>query len=374
MKRVMVMMVAATLSLSGCGGGSESSSGAPMPVSPSPPPSPPPPPPPPPPPDFAAVEARINAAPVADIALLVGDRTGVLYRFEKGAMKTDTPVLVASASKIMFGAFVWTLIERGEFSRTSRPQETIPFWTSVAGDGRSAITLDMLLGFTSGFNRQDDAAGCVGDSAFSLQTCVRQIYDGGLDSLPDSAFSYGPEHMQIAALMVANKRAQTIDVAMREVLLDPLGISAVTRYTQGAGDNPRYAGSLRSTGEDYAKLLTAILRGDIAPNRAAFLEDRTGNRVVDFRPGALDDNNLDWHYGFGFWKECDVRPYAPSCDAAPVISSPGAFGFTPWVDFDNDYWGIIVLAETTGGLRDPASFSVDLEQDIQPLIEVALGR
>jgi CubicO group peptidase (beta-lactamase class C family) len=311
---------------------------------------------------------------VANIALLVGDRTGVRYRFEKGAMKTDTPILIASASKLVFGAFVWTLIERGELSRTSRPQDNIDFWTGVTGDGRSAITLDMLMGFTSGFNRQDGAPGCVGESAFSLQTCVRQIYDSGLDTLPDSAFSYGPEHMQIAALMVANKRGQSVDQAMREVLLDPLEISAVTRYTQGAGDNPRYAGSLRSTGEDYAKLLTAILSGNIAPNRAAFLEDRTGNRVIDFRPGALDDNNLDWRYGFGFWKECDVRPYAPSCDAAPVISSPGAFGFTPWVDFENDYWGIIVLEETSGALRDPASFSVDIEQDIQPLIEVALGR
>jgi CubicO group peptidase (beta-lactamase class C family) len=317
----------------------------------------------------------VNAEPLANIAVLVGDETGVLFRHEKGAMKTDRTVLIASASKLVFAVTAWTLVERGELSRTSRPQDHIAFWTSVSGDGRSAVTLDQLLSFRSGFNISTPPS-CVGSSAFTLSACVQQVYNQGLDTLPGAVYYYGSEHMQIAALMISNLRGKSVDAVMRELIFDPLGISAATQYPPGLGDNAIYAGSMRSNGEDYAKLLTAILKGDVIRDRAGFLEDRT-NGILMFRPPGIEANGLDWHYGFGFWKECDVRPYAPACDAAPVISSPGAFGFTPWIDFDNRYWGIVVIEEIsagTGSETGPATISVGLEQQLQPLIETALGR
>ena len=57
-----------------------------------------------------------------------------------------------------------------------------------------------------------------------------------------------------------------------------------------------------------------------------------------------------------------------------MLSSPGAFGFTPWVDFGKGYWAIIAIEENTGKGFDPASVAVELEQALQPLIETALRR
>lgn len=57
----------------------------------------------------------------------------------------------------------------------------------------------------------------------------------------------------------------------------------------------------------------------------------------------------------------------------PVISSAGAFGFTPRFDFGCRYWAIIVLKEPLNRGFDPAQRSIALEQELQPLIAEALG-
>ena len=50
----------------------------------------------------------------------------------------------------------------------------------------------------------------------------------------------------------------------------------------------------------------------------------------------VEKAGLDFHYGLASWTEC--APPAVNC---PVISSPGAFGFTPWVDREDGYYAII---------------------------------
>ena len=85
------------------------------------------------------------------------------------------------------------------------------------------------------------------------------------------------------------------------------------------------------------------------------------------------DGTRNWHYGFGFWIECDAVPFQPSCNDGPTISSPGAFGFLPWVDFDAGYWAVIAMREPNGSGTNPTAQSIDLEQVLQPMIERALA-
>lgn len=354
------------LGLVACGGGGGSSI-APPPVA-----MPPPPPPPPPPVsrDFSAVQAAVDASVATNMAILVGDETGVLFAYEKGTFTTDQEVSIASASKMAFGLLIWDLVESGDLSLADNPQDHIGFWTDMAGDGRSEITLDQLLGFTSGFNNPPGNAGCIGQGSVSLSDCVEQVYDEGLDTLAGSAFYYGPEHMQIAALMATEATGKTNAALLDERLIQPYGLSSMTRYPALRGDNPRYSGNMVSTADDYALWLAAILDGRLVSDRTGYLEDRTATVTFGSRPDGLDA--LDWHYGFGFWKECDDLSYTSACDANPTISSPGAFGFTPWIDFDAGYWGIIAMEETVIGGQAASMVSVELEQQVQPLIEAAL--
>lgn len=375
---------ASLLMLAGCGSGG--STPAPLPPiagpgpgplptpAPTPTPTPAPTPTPVPAPDFTAVTARIEGFSFTNVAVVIGNSTGVLYRFQRGTMTPTRPVFIASASKLFVGATLWRLIEAGRLSRATRPQDHIDFWSRDAGDPRSRISLDDLAGFTSGFNGTGQDDGCIGDPAFTLAACVRQIHDGGPDSTPGAAYSYGGEHMQIAAQLVAAREGKSFNAVMRERVADPLGMSAETRFSLGAGDNPTYAGGMRSTAEDYGLLLRAILQSGFITDRAGFLEDRIGRKPILYRPPGITENRLDWHYGFGFWKECDLPVYAAACDAAPVLSSPGAFGFTPWIDFGNSYWAVIAVEEGLGQGRDPAGTSVELEQALQPLIVAALQR
>lgn len=365
------------IALTGCGG-----SGSPAP-SPSPPPTvslppvPTPTPSPPPvvtSPDFSAVRNRIDQFAVQDVAVVIGDRSGVLFRHQRGAMTTSRPVFIASATKLLLGTTAWLLIEDRALSVDTPVNSQIDFWTRDPADPRSRVNFGQLFAFTSGFNGTAEQPSCVGEATISLRSCVRQIHDGGLDSPPDQSFNYGNEHMQIAALAMVQARGRNIDTIMRERLLDRLGVSAETRYTLGAGDNPTYSGGMRSTGEDYGLVLAAILRGDIFADRAGFLADRVAQRPVATVPPAISQNRLAWHYGFGFWKECSGAAYTASCDAAPVISSAGAFGFTPWIDFNRGYWAIIITEEPLNRGFDPAERSIALELALQPLVATALGR
>jgi hypothetical protein len=54
-----------------------------------------------------------------------------------------------------------------------------------------------------------------------------------------------------------------------------------------------------------------------------------------------------------------------------VVSSPGAFGFTPWVDRDGGYFAILGM-EVTESDSGVVQFAVSLEQELKPLIRAAL--
>ena len=306
------------------------------------------------------------------MTVMVGDATGAVFTYSKGNFDADTAVYIASATKLIFGLAVWQLVDDGLLARGDNPQDYISFWTDVAGDGRSEITLDQLLGFVSGFNAPSTAHPCISDGTVSLSDCVRSIYEDGLDTLPGAGLYYGPEHMQIAALMMQEVGAKPAPDIMRDVLFDPLGVSATTRFTANLGDNPRYAGSLIPTANDVALILTGVLDGSLIMDLSGYLEDRTGMASIGRRPDTIDELGFDWHYGWGFWLECDAMSFQADCLTQPTISSPGAFGFTPWVDFETDYWGIIAMEEVSSQTFSPTRASVELEQELQPLIEAAL--
>lgn len=357
------------LALSACSGGGSSSSSDP--VSPAPAPIPPPVQTPTPATiDYAPIQQAAQNFSVNGVTVLIGDTNGVIFTFERGNITATTEVQIASASKMFFGWVIWGAIEDGHLSLNTNPQNVIAEWPGDDTTGRSDITLDQLLGFTSGFNNPPAQPGCISNASFSLSDCVSNIFDGGIDGAPGAEFYYGPEHMQIAALMTVRASGSSINELMNEYIKTPLGLSASTYYP--SLENTRYSGSMRSTAADYGLVLQAIMSGEFIQDRDAYLTDRTANVTFGSRPNNVGGTNRDWHYGFGFWKECDLPNYAQECDDNPIISSPGAFGFTPWIDFENGYWGIVAIENFGLGAIDPVAVSVELEQEIQELMETAL--
>lgn len=324
-------------------------------------------------PDFSAVRAAVDGFEVENMAVLIGDGDGIIFKHEKGDFRTNNSIAIASASKLVTGLAVWSLVESGEVSLLSRPADLLEFWADTQGDPRSGVTLEQLLSFTSGFNDPPVGPSCAGDGRLPLEDCINALYTRGTQTQPASTFAYGPNHMQIAALMTREAVGTDLKDTMRDLLFEPFELSIQTGFDAARGDNPRYSGDLISTAEDYAKLLVGLLGGQLLTDREGFLADRTSDAAFPALSDSLAGEHGRWHYGFGFWLECQGAAFSDDCANQPTISSPGAFGFTPWIDFKREYWAIIAMEEAFTFRFNPFERSIALEQELQAIIEDQLN-
>ena len=319
--------------------------------------------------NFQRVVQAIERYDDPNVAVIVGDASGILFEYEKGDFPVTQQRAVGSASKWLTSATLMRLVERGTLRLSDHPQAYLSYWTSNPADLRSQITLEQLLSFTSGFNADPLTGGCTNNPQTTLQACAQDIYQGGLDTAPGAAFSYGPFHMQIAAAMAERATGQTFNDLFQENVAGPLGMSGASRYVMPSLSNPLVSGGAASTARDYALFLQGLLSGSLIANRAALLQDRTSNVPFLFRPSDQWDTGA-WHYALGAWLECDAPSFGPACAGARIYSSPGSFGWTPWIDFQHGYFAVIARR----GERFSTPIGVRLEQLLQPLIEEALAR
>ena len=348
--------------LTACSGGGGTVTETPTPVaSPSPTPTPVADP-------WASVQADIDAFEIENVTILIGDERGVQFSFERGNVNPDTPLTIASASKLLSGLTFTTLIEDNLLSYETGPADVLDYW--VADDLRSAVNVRQLLSFTSGFNARPTDIGCWALGGITLQQCAERIYENGQDTDPGSAFSYGPEHMQVAGAMVETLTDLTFAEIFRQQIGDPLNLTPQSQYNITSTENPWVSGGATSTASDYAIVLQSLLAGELIADIDGFLEDNTTDVEFLHRPTGLDDAVQDWHYGSGFWIECDLVPFDETCLEGRTISSAGAFGFVPWVDFGNGYFGIIAVEERD--VSGVTGMSVTLAQQLQEIIPVAL--
>lgn len=352
MKLVATLMAALTLCACGGGGGAGSPASA---ADPDP---------------WEPVARALENHSVDDLALVVGTSTGEVFRYEKGAFSVSEVHAIASASKWLTGATLLALVDQGVLSLEDSPQRYLSYWTDDPQDPRSRITLEQLLSFTAGFHRDPSDAGCIGNESLTLQACVAELYDEGVDAEPGTTFYYGPVHMQVAAAMAEIATGQSFSEVVRLTLVTPLGLSAATGF---AGVNPRASGAATSTTLDYAEFLRAQLAGEfLATSFDVLIAERLSQVNIVSRPNALEDG-LDWYYGLGLWRECDEPNWNATCDARRRVSSPGAFGWYPWLDVDEGYYAVLAMEERLTLLVSPSAESVRLGGQLRPLILAALA-
>ena len=346
-----------TVAIAGCGGGGGNQ---PQPV-PQPPVTPDP---------WAPVTAELQASSIDDLALIVGNASGEQYRFEKGGFRVANEYAIASASKWLTGATIVALVEQGVMSLADQPQDYLAYWTDDPADPRSRITLTQLLSFTSGFHRGPSLAGCIGDESYDVQSCVAEWYGIGVDAEPGTTYYYGPVHMQVAAAMAEIATGQSWSEITQLTVASPLGLSA----TGFAGDNPRASGSATSTALEYAEFLRAQLTGEFLATGFDELADQRldGVHIVS-RPASIEAANVDWYYGLGVWRECDAPTWNADCEANVRISSPGAFGWYPWLDLENGYYAVLAMEERFTFVNSPTEISAALGARLRPLILEALA-
>lgn len=236
--------------------------------------------------------------------------------------QADTVMPIASASKWLYGAYV---VERRAGQPSAQDIEALNF--------RSGYT---SFGF-SGCERGDTVGSCAtrGDNGLLTPAHVGKFfYNGG--HMQVHAARAQPEGMGIAAL-----DNETLAAEMRRVLGTELALS----YTQ-----PQLAGGARMSASAYALFLRKLLRQELQLGR------QLGSHPVCTNPASCASalstpmrTDLDWHYSLGHWVEDDPR------QGDGAFSSAGAFGFYPWIDAGQRYYGIVARADALGGGADSAS-------------------
>jgi CubicO group peptidase (beta-lactamase class C family) len=231
-------------------------------------------------------------------------------------------------------------------------------WTDTVGQyfptieaAKRPITLAQLFSHTSALPGGDNS--CMSNPLYTLASCAQQILQEPLIGDPGKVFSYGGNSMQVAGRMAELATGKTWDDLFIADMVTPLGFNATDFATSSTAPgyvrntNPRIAGGVRSTLEDYGKVVDMVLAYGCLDN--TLLLPCTANRrflsratielmATDRTVGTVDISRPPTSTGFGYGLGQWIDPSSPL-----IVSSPGAFGFTPWVDRVNQVAGILLV-------------------------------
>jgi CubicO group peptidase (beta-lactamase class C family) len=135
-------------------------------------------------------------------------------------------------------------------------------------------------------------------------------------------------------------------------------------------DNPMLAGGLIMSMNEYARVLRLVFDQGAWQGNRLIAADIFDQQAIAPYPDAeigttpAQTAGLGLRYGLTAWLECS----SPQTGCT-TISSPGAFGFSPWLDREGGYFAIL-------GMEIPNSdvlFIPALRQQLKPLIVDALA-
>ncbi len=232
-----------------------------------------------------------------------------------------TRVPIASASKWLYGTYV--VQQRG----------------GVANLSASDIS---YLHFTSGYSVFNPISCNPGDTVASCDAAVQY------DNQTLNAFDYSGGHMQRHADVVMSLGALN-GSQFADELRSQLGSDQTFTFT-----SPQPAGGGYTNAADYAVLLRKIMSGQLLMHDALSANPVCANPSTCHAPdntstGSPIPLSETWHYSIGHWIEDDPNV------GDGAYSSPGAFGFYPWISHDLSTYGILARYDASGStISDPA--------------------
>jgi CubicO group peptidase (beta-lactamase class C family) len=321
---------------------------------------------------FDAVDAEARATyeslGLSGMGLAVYDGNGdKVFESMYGTFSGDQRVYIASASKMVSGVTLFRLVDQGALSLDSTTGEVLGWSGDNAG-----ITLRHLLSFRSGL---EDENACTYVVITTLASCVEQIEQAGMLGEPGSRFDYGSTHLHVAGRMAEVATGKSWNTIFTEQLVTPLGLPADIHYFNRPDNlmetaNPLLAGGLVMSMNEYAQVLHFIYDKGVWHDEQLIDADLFTQQAMDPYPGAVvgqtPAESPAVRYGLAAWLECST----PTTGCA-VISSPGLYGFTPWLDREHGYYAILGMENRDLSQRGTAT---DLEQRLKPLIVEALQR
>jgi len=267
----------------------------------------------------AATElAHIN---LQDAAVLVRVDGDVACRLFFGAYGPATEVFTASAAKWLTAAAVLAVVDRGGLRLDTRAVDLFPTAPATTAN----ITVSQLLSHTSGllwFSR------CMGRPDDTLQNCAQTILEGDLHFEPGTGFYYAGPPFTVAGGMAERALERSWAELFRAMIGAPLEMA---RTSYGDSPNPALSeGEVASTLDEYGRFAQMILDGGVWRGRRVLSEQAIRDMRHNWSAGVpiVYSPRGDIPYGLGVWLDA-----VDASGNGTVISSPGAGGFVPIVDF-----------------------------------------
>ncbi len=313
--------------------------------------------------DWSSVDASAQSivdqrSDLDGLSLVTGVADHVSHLNHLGQYDSDTVVPLASASKLLSGVLIMMLVDEGLIDLDAPVSDYLPQFT---GD-KASMTTRQMFSHTSGLpgNRDrfgiptqgigllSDASLTLAESVDEIACCVPLIYS------PGEGFSYGGFSMQVAGRVAEVVTGEDFEQLFIRKVATPLGITSMDYQGLGLTRNYRVGGSARSTLRDYSRVLQLLLargeyRGQRLLSEAAvdnMLQDNKLDKTVYYVPSLVAALYLG--YGIGGWLHFSET----GSQQVAQFSSKGAFDTMPWIDIEQDTFGIILLQNHGASLND----------------------
>ncbi|MGK7903831.1 MAG: serine hydrolase domain-containing protein [Hormoscilla sp.] len=268
-------------------------------------------------------------------ALLLVKDNQIIYSGAFGEYSENTVVPIASASKWLSAAVVMTLVDDRTIALDDRVGQYLPNFTGEKG----SITIRQLLSHTSGLPTKHR---CLSDRFITLAECVNQISQTPLLAYPGTEFNYGGVSFQVAGRVAEVASGKSWNTLFEERIKNPLSMVDTSYY---ATLNPNIGAGAVSTIGDYRNFLEMILNGGVFNGSqvlsGALITEMERNHTdgveIVFSPRLAADKE---GYGLGLW-----RDIVDNNGRLIQVSSPGAFGFTPWIDRQRNLVGVFLVKD-----------------------------
>ncbi|MFA6238581.1 MAG: serine hydrolase [Bacteriovorax sp.] len=275
-----------------------------------------------------------------NIGLVLYDQNNkAIFKSTIGKMDPKKPIAIASSSKWITTVILMRLVEKNVLSLDTKLGDI--FKEIVILDPRAReIKLRHLLSFQSGYVGDHP---CTVDYKETLDHCVETILKLKLLENPETAFRYGNVNQEIAARMAEIVTKKSWNQILKSELVDFFKMHPDTTYythprDKLGGKKPLPSAGLLISPVDYAKVLTMFLNDGVYKKEVFISKKYLGEMfksqfskdMKGIYSSPFQYVNPDVPYGFGAWIESEN-----------IISSPGAFGFVPWIDRKNKYSGIL---------------------------------
>lgn len=306
-------------------------------------------------PALAGTAGRIDRKMAADVAAAPPGCAVALLRAGKEVHRHSTPgfnpalpVSIASASKWMMGALLMTAVDRGELSLDDPVSKYFP----AAPGAAAQATLRQMFSHTSGMPGSAGNPDCAINGTGTFASCAEEILKFTLFAEPGKAFAYGGNSMNVAGRILELAAKRPLADLFDERLVKPLGLTQ-TALAYSRRDHPRVEAGVQSTLDDYLRFLEMLLargkfRGRRVLSERAVNEierDQTRGAKIAFSPWlqvkGVEPRSAQFRYGIGAWIE------RQAADGRGLeISSPGAWGFCPWIDRERGLAGVLATVHT----------------------------